>query len=104
MLLPHHQNADQNQDKKFKKNLNKSFENVTQLKYLGMVITNINLSKEEIEWILNSDYGCYHSVQNPLFLGLLPKNIEIRICKSIILPVDLHGCETSMLALREEDV
>jgi hypothetical protein len=30
------------------------------------------------------------------------KTIKIRICKNIILPVVLYGCETLSLALREE--
>jgi hypothetical protein len=31
-----------------------------------------------------------------------PKNIKIKICKSIILPVVLYGCEPWSLKLREE--
>jgi hypothetical protein len=34
--------------------------------------------------------------------GLLSKNINIKIFKTIILPVVLYGCETWSLALREE--
>jgi hypothetical protein len=33
---------------------------------------------------------------------MLSKNIKIRICETIILPVVLHGCETWTLTLREE--
>jgi hypothetical protein len=33
---------------------------------------------------------------------LLLKNIKIRICKTIILPVVLYECETWFLTLREE--
>jgi hypothetical protein len=33
---------------------------------------------------------------------LLSKNLNIRICKTIILPVVLYGCETWSLTLREE--
>jgi hypothetical protein len=33
---------------------------------------------------------------------LLSKNLKIRICKTIILPVVLYGCETWSLTLREE--
>jgi hypothetical protein len=32
----------------------------------------------------------------------LPKNLNIRICNTIILPVVLYGCETWSLTLREE--
>jgi hypothetical protein len=33
---------------------------------------------------------------------LLSKNLEIRICKTIILPVVLYGCDTWSLTLRDE--
>jgi len=33
---------------------------------------------------------------------LLPKNIKIKIYRTIILPVVLYGCETWLLTLREE--
>jgi hypothetical protein len=33
---------------------------------------------------------------------LLSKNVKIRICKTIILPVVLYGCKTWSLTLREE--
>jgi hypothetical protein len=35
-------------------------------------------------------------------LRWLSKNLKIRICKTIILPVVLYGCETWSLTLREE--
>jgi hypothetical protein len=44
----------------------------------------------------------FHSVQNLLSSRLLSKNLKIRICKTIILPVVLYGCETWSLTLREE--
>ena len=34
--------------------------------------------------------------------SLLPKNIKIKIYRTIILPVALYGCETWSLTLREE--
>jgi hypothetical protein len=34
--------------------------------------------------------------------SLLPKNIKIKIYRTIILPVVLYGCETWSLTLREE--
>jgi hypothetical protein len=67
-----------------------------------MTITNQNLIQEEIKRRLNSGNACYHSVQNLLSSRLLPKNLKIRIYKTIILPVVLHGCETWSLTLREE--
>jgi hypothetical protein len=45
---------------------------------------------------------CYHSCQNLLSSCLMSKNIEIRIYKTIILPVVLCGHETWSLTLREE--
>jgi len=33
---------------------------------------------------------------------LLSKNLKIKIYRTIILPVDLYGCETWSLILREE--
>jgi hypothetical protein len=41
-------------------------------------------------------------VQNLLSSRLLPNNVKIRICKAIILPVILYGCEILSLTLREE--
>jgi hypothetical protein len=34
--------------------------------------------------------------------SLLSKNTKIKICRTIILPVVLYGCETWFLTLREE--
>jgi hypothetical protein len=43
MLLPHHQIVGQNHDVKV---LMRSFENVAQLKYLGIIVMNQNLIRE----------------------------------------------------------
>jgi hypothetical protein len=51
---------------------------------------------------LRSASACYHSVQNLLFLRLLPKNLKIKIHRTIILPIVLYGFETWSLTLREE--
>jgi hypothetical protein len=55
------QNAGQNRDIKIR---NRSFENVSQFKYLGTTATNQNLIQKEIKRRLNSGNSCYHSVQN----------------------------------------
>jgi hypothetical protein len=73
MLLSRHQNGGQNRDIKI---ANRSFENVSQFRYLGTTVTNQNLIQEEIKRRLNSDNACYHSVQN-LLSSRLSKNLKI---------------------------
>ena len=51
---------------------------------------------------LKAGNSCYYSVQTPLYSRFLPKNLKIKIYKTIILPVVLYGCETWSLTLREE--
>jgi hypothetical protein len=46
MLLSRHQNVSQNRDIKI---ANRSFENMSHFKYLGMTVTNQNLIQEEIK-------------------------------------------------------
>jgi hypothetical protein len=89
-LSRRHQNAGRNREIK---RANRSFENVSQFKYLGTTVTNQTLVQEEIKTRLNSGNACYHSVQNLLSSRLLSKNVKIRIYKTIILPVVLYGCE-----------
>jgi hypothetical protein len=78
------QNADQNRDIKVEI---RSFENVSQFKYLGTTVTNPNLILDEIKRRLNSGNACYHLVQK-----LVSKNMKARIYKIIILPVALYMC------------
>jgi hypothetical protein len=99
MLLSRHQNTRKNRDMKI---ANRYFRNVTQFKYFGTTVINKSLIQEEMKRRLNSDNACYHSAQNLLSSCLLSKNIQIRIHKTIILPVVLYGCETRSLKLREE--
>jgi hypothetical protein len=61
MLLSRHQNVGQNWDIRI---ANRSFKNVSQLKYLGATVTNKNLTQEEIKRRLNSGNACYHLVRN----------------------------------------
>jgi hypothetical protein len=75
---------------------------VSQLRYLGITVTNQNLIQEKVKWRLNFGNACYHSVQNLLSSHLLLKNVEIGMYKTIILPVALDGCETLSLTLGEE--
>jgi hypothetical protein len=98
MLVFRDQNAGQNREIKIG---NRSFENVSQFKYLGMTATNHNLIQEEIKRRLNSGNACYHLVQNLLSSRLLSKNVKVRIYKTIILPVVLYGCETWSLTVTD---
>jgi hypothetical protein len=76
MMLSCHQNVGQNRDMKI---ANRSFENVSQFKYLGTTVTNQNLNQEEIKRRLNSGNAYYHSVQNLPSSWLLSKNLKIRL-------------------------
>jgi hypothetical protein len=97
ILLSRPQNAGQNYEIKIG---DRSFENVTQFKYLGSTVTNQNLIQEEIKRRLNSGNAYYHSVQNLLSSRLLSKSVKI--CNILVLPVILYGCETWSLTLKEE--
>ena len=71
-----------------------------EFKYLGTTLTNQNPIQEEIKSRMKSGNACYQSVQNLLSSSLLSKNLKIH--RSIILPVVMYGCETWLLTLREE--
>jgi hypothetical protein len=86
MLVSRDQNTGQSRDIKIG---NRSFENVSQFKYLGMTVTNQKLIQEDIKMRLNSGNACYHSVKSLLFSRLLSKNVKVTIYKTIILPVVL---------------
>jgi hypothetical protein len=73
MLLSRHQNVGQNRDIII---ANRSFENVSQFKYLGTTVTNQDLIQEEIKRRLNSGNACCHSVQNLLSSCLLSKKLK----------------------------
>jgi hypothetical protein len=77
MLLSRRQNACQDRDIEI---ANRSFENVSQFKYMRTTVTNQNLIQEEIKRRLSSDNACYHSVQNLLSSRLLSKILEIGWC------------------------
>ena len=79
---------------------NKPFDVVEVFKYLGTTLTNKNSVQEEIKNRLKARNACCYSVQNLLSFSLLSKNLKM--CRTIILPVVLYGCETWSLILREE--
>jgi hypothetical protein len=68
MLVSRDQNAAQNRKIKIG---NRSFENVSQLEYMGTTVRNQNLIQQEIKMRLNYGNACYHSVQNLLSSRLL---------------------------------
>jgi hypothetical protein len=59
----------------------------------GTIPTQQNSVHEEIEIRMNSGNACYHSRQHLLSSSLLSKNIQIKVYKTIILPVVLYRCE-----------
>jgi len=75
---------------------------VEEFKYLGTTLTNQNSIQEEIQRKLKLENACYHSVQNLVSSRLLSKNLNIKVSRTIILPVVLYGCETWSLTLWEE--
>jgi hypothetical protein len=61
---------------------NRFFENVTELKYLGMTPTNQNHVHKEIKSRLNSGNPFCYSVENLLSSYLLSKGVKIKVCKT----------------------
>jgi hypothetical protein len=78
---------------------NSSIERVEEFKYLGTSI-NQNSIQVEIKNRLKLGNACHYSVQNLWSYRLLPKNLKIKIYRTIILPVVLYGCEAWSLTLR----
>ena len=50
----------------------------------------------------NAGDSCLRSVQGLLTYSLLSSNTKIKICRNIIFPVVLYGCESWSVILREE--
>jgi hypothetical protein len=81
--------------------VNRSFEVVTKLKYLGMLLTDQNCMHKEIKSRLDSGNACYRLVQTILAFHLLYRNAKVKIYETIILPFVLYGYETWSVTLRE---
>ena len=62
-----------------------SYEEVKTFKYLGSLVTNQNSIQEEIKCRIKAGKSCYYSDQTLLSSRLLSKNLNIKICKTIVL-------------------
>jgi hypothetical protein len=71
--------------------------------YLGRTVTNKNLIQEEIKGLNLVTLATNWSRRNLLPSCLQSKNVNIRIYKTMTLPVVLYGCETLSLTFREEN-
>jgi hypothetical protein len=59
--------------------VNRSFEDVAKLKFLGTVLTDQNYMDEEIKSRLHLGNACYHLVQSLLSSRLLSRNLKAKI-------------------------
>ena len=66
------------------------------------MLTYQNFVHEDINNRLNSGNVCCHSVENLIFSSFLSKNIQIKVSRTIILPVAFYECETWPLTYRVE--
>jgi hypothetical protein len=80
-MVTYYQNAGQNRDMEI---ANRSFENVSQFKYLGKTVIYENLIHDKIKRGLKSGNACYHSIQNRLSSRVLSKNVQKRKYKPIV--------------------
>ena len=70
---------------------NSCTESLEEFKYLGTTLTDQNSIQEEIKSRFKLGNACYYSVQKLLSSRLLSKNLNIKIYRTIILPVVCMG-------------
>ena len=99
MVIARDKNAERNRRIKID---NITVERVEQFKYLATALKNENSIQVEIKSRLKSGNACYHSVQSLLSSSLLTRNVKIKTCRTINLPIVLYGCETWLFILGEE--
>jgi hypothetical protein len=69
--------------------------------FYDIAVTNkVELSFMRTVFYMNSGNACYHSVLNLLSSHLQSKDIQIKIYKTIIVPVVLYGCEKLVSDIR----
>jgi hypothetical protein len=99
MIMSWHPNSGKNRNIKI---TNESFENVAKFKYFEKALKSQNGIHDKTKNRLNSGNACYHSVQDLLSSHLISKNLKLKIYKTVIFLVVLHGCEAWSLTLSEK--
>jgi hypothetical protein len=100
MLMSHNQQTGQKNTIKI---ANRSFQGVAEFRYLRTTMTDQNCMHKEIKSRLNSGNACYVSLQRLLSSFVLSKSLNIKMYKTIIVPVVLYESETWSFTLGEED-
>jgi hypothetical protein len=86
MLMSRSQKAGQKYSIKI---VNRSFGDVAEFKYPGTTLTDEDCMQKDINRRLSLGNACYHLVQSLLFSRLVPRDLKVKIFKTIILPLVL---------------